>query len=292
MNPLVRGALTMLVATSLIALSTLFAKMLSTGSEALSPFQVSWGRYLFGFMFLNIFVVVKRPSFSKPHWPIHAVRIVCGWAGVTCMFGATAFIPLGDVSAIAFTNPIFAMLLAIPILGERIGKLRWMTAGLALMGALLLVRPGTDTFQPAALIALLAAGLFAMELVVIKILTGRESVFQLIYIANGVAMVLSSLVVVWVWQAPTPTQWLLMAATGLSMVSAQVFFTKAVKLGDASFIAPFSYATLLFAALYDFAIFSVIPVPLSILGGLIVIASGIVLAWRESVAQKKQSKLV
>lgn len=292
MNPLVRGALTMLVATSLIALSTLFAKMLSTGPEALSPFQVSWGRYLFGFMFLNIFVVIKRPSFSKPQWPIHAVRIVCGWAGVTCMFGATAFIPLGDVSAIAFTNPIFAMLLAIPILGERIGKLRWMTAGLALIGALLLVRPGTETFQPAALIALLAAGLFAMELVVIKILTGRESVFQLIYIANGVAMVLSSLVVVWVWQSPTSTQWLLMAATGLSMVSAQVFFTKAVKLGDASFIAPFSYATLLFAALYDFAIFSVIPVPLSILGGLIVIASGIVLAWRESVAQKKNSSLV
>lgn len=292
MNPLVRGALTMLVAKSLIALSTLFAKMLSTGPEALSPFQVSWGRYLFGFMFLNIFVVIKRPSFSKPQWPIHAVRIVCGWAGVTCMFGVTAFIPLGDVSAIAFTNPIFAMLLAIPILGERIGKLRWMTAGLALIGALLLVRPGTEAFQPAALIALLAAGLFAMELVVIKILTGRESVFQLIYIANGVAMVLSSLVVVWVWQAPTATQWLLMAATGLSMVSAQVFFTKAVKLGDASFIAPFSYATLLFAALYDFAIFSVIPVPLSILGGLIVIASGIVLAWRESVAQKKQSKLV
>lgn len=292
MSPLVRGALTMLVATSLIALSTLFAKMLSTGPEALSPFQVSWGRYVFGFLYLNIFVVIKRPSFSKPQWPIHAVRIVCGWAGVTCMFGATAFIPLGDVSAIAFTNPIFAMLLAIPILGERIGKLRWMTAGLALIGALLLVRPGTDTFQPAALIALLAAGLFAMELVVIKILTGRESVFQLIYIANGAAMVLSSLVVVWVWQAPTSTQWLLMAATGLSMVSAQVFFTKAIKLGDASFIAPFSYATLLFAALYDFAIFSVIPVPLSILGGLIVIVSGIVLAWRESVAQKKQSKLV
>jgi len=75
------------------------------------------------------------------------------------------------------------------------------------------------------------------------------------------------------------------------MTSAQVFFTRALKLGDASFIAPFSYATLLFATFYDFAIFSVIPVPLSILGGLIVIASGIVLAWREAVALKTKPAL-
>ena len=85
-----------------------------------------------------------------------------------------------------------------------------------------------------------------------------------------------------VWQTPTSEQWLWLAATGWFMVIAQVFYTLALKIGDASFVLPFSYATLLFAALYDFALFDVVPVPLSLAGGALIIVSGVVLAWRDN----------
>lgn len=290
MSNAIRGPVIMINATALIALSTLCAKMLITGEAPLSPFQITWGRYVFGLMALLIVLAIRRPKFTKPNWPLHAIRVGCGWGGVTAMFATTAFIPLSDTTAISFTNPIFAMLLAIPILKERIGPPRWISAGIALVGALLLIRPATSSFQPAALLALLAAMLFGLEVVMIKMLSRRESVFQLIIVVNIAGAILSSLVVVWVWQAPSLRQWILMAATGLAMTSAQWFFTHALKQGEASYIVTFSYAALLFATLYDFVFFAVVPVPLSIVGGAIIIISGIVLAWREGRANRLAAK--
>ena len=168
------------------------------------------------------------------------------------------------------------------ILGERIGRVRWGTAVLALIGALLLIRPGTASFQPAALLALAAALLFGMEVVMLKLLSRSEPTFQVVLIANVIGVVLSTLVVVWFWHTPTGNQWWLMAATGLSMACAQGLFTSALKQGDASFILPFSYATLLFAAFYDAILFDVLPTILSVVGGAVIVVSGIILAWREA----------
>jgi len=291
MSSAMRGALTMLVATALIALSTLFAKMLTTGPDALSPFQVSWGRYLFGFLLLNIFVMVTRPKFTLPNWSIHAIRVFCGWGGVTCMFGATAFIPLGDVSAISFTNPIFAMLFAIPILGERIGRVRWMTAGLALFGAVLLVRPGTSSFQPAALIALVAAVLLAMELVMIKILTSKESVFQLIYVANGAALVISSAVVIWFWQTPTLYEFGLLAGLGAVSILVQTFNIHAYRAGEASAIASLDYTRLVYALIIGLLLFGDWPDETVFIGAAIIIAAALYTIHREARAGQKLTRI-
>lgn len=223
-----------------------------------------------------------RPKFSAPQWPLHVLRVGCGAAGVTCMFAAAALIPLADATAISMLNPVIAMLLAIPILAERIGPVRWSMAGLALFGALLLIRPGGSTFEPAALIALLAAVLMGVEVIALKLLAGREGAFQVILIANALGALFATVALLTGWQWPTPEQWMLMLATGVLMVTAQGFFTNALRIGDASFVLPFSYATLLFAALYDFVLFDVVPVPLSLLGGLIIIVSGVILAWRDS----------
>lgn len=276
-----KGAGLMILATSLIALSTLQAKTLGVGMDALSPFQVTWGRYVFGLLGVAAIVLWKKPVLTPPRWSLHAVRIGCGWLGVSAMFAAATMIPLADTTAISFTNPIFAMLLAIPLLAERIGPIRWGTAGLALFGAVLLIRPGTEAFQPAALLALAAAMLFGMEVVMLKKLSGLEGTLQVVLIANVVGAVLSTIAVVFVWAGPTPGQWLLLAGTGFAMVGAQGLFTTALKQGDASFILPFSYAALLFAALYDFALFGVVPVWLSFVGGALIVISGIVLAWRD-----------
>ncbi len=84
---------------------------------------------------------------------------------------------------------------------------------------------------------------------------------------------------VWIW--PTPMQWLGLIGIGLLMVSAQSLFLLAIRRGDASFVAPLFYATLVFAALYDFAIFDVIPSALSLSGAGIIIFGALLMAWSE-----------
>lgn len=287
MKPDHRGAGMILCASVFVAGSTFCAKQLSIGEDALSPFQVTWGRYFFALLAITLLIAVLRPKFSKARWPLHGVRVTTGAAGVTLMFAATGYIPLADVTAISFTNPVFAMVFAILFLGEKIGPIRWGCAGIALFGAVLLIRPGATSFEPAALLALGAALLFGLEVIALKVLGRAESAIQIILIANVVGTLILSCFAPFVWQWPTSTQWFFLAATGLLMICAQGFYTNALKLGEASFVLPFSYATLLFAAFYDFAFFQVVPTWLSILGGTIIVISGIVLAWRDGMAARR-----
>lgn len=277
-------------AASLVAATTLMAKVLGQDllGEPLPGFMVSAGRFAFAWLALLPVVAVMRPSFEGTRWRLHAARSVAGWATVTCIFTAAALMPLGDATAISFLNPLIAMVLAIPLLGERVGPWRWGAAGMAVIGALVLIRPGMSAFQPAALIALGAALFGAFEVIFIKMLTGRtegegEPAIRILFVNNSIGAVVSFCVALSVWQWPTPNQWLVLAAIGVTMVTAQSLFVQAMKRADASYVIPFFYAALVFAALYDAAVFAVIPVPLSILGAALIVTGAIVLVWRERV---------
>lgn len=285
-NPPLAIAL-MLCATTFIAASTAFAKALGTGvlGAPMHPLQITFGRFLFAGIFFVLVVAVMRPAFTRVHWRLHLQRTSCGWGGVTLMFAAVAAIPLADATAISFLNPVFAMILAIPLLGEKVGPVRWIAAGLAFCGALVLLRPGTAAFQPGALLALGAALALGLEVIFIKRLSGREGPLQVLLINNGIGLAIASAAVLWVGTRPEPRQWLGMAGIGLSMALAQSCYFNAVARAEASFIVPFSYATLLFAAVIDAVVFGVVPLPLSILGAAIIIAGGVLLAWREGRAR-------
>lgn len=272
----------MLAATAFIAATTVFAKKLGAGPDGLHPLQITQGRFLFALIGFTAAAAAIRPRFTRPNLKLHALRSLAGFAGVTLMFAAVQLIPLADATALTFTNPIFAMLLAIPLLGERVGPWRWAAAGIAFAGALILIRPGAGTFETGALVALGAAALTGTEITLLKFLTGRENVFQILYINNSFGLLFSTLAASLVWQWPTPGQWSLLCALGLTMAMAQVFYIQAMRRGEASFVVPFSYATLIFAALYDFALFDVVPDALSGLGAAVILAGGLILAWRES----------
>jgi drug/metabolite transporter (DMT)-like permease len=205
------------------------------------------------------------------------------------MFASVAFIPLSDATAITFLNPAFAMILAIPLLGERVGHIRWSAAAIALAGAMILLRPAPDSFQPAALLALGAAMIMGLELIFIKKLTRRENPFQILLVNNTLGVCIASVAVVSVWQVPTPAQWGALAALGILMATAQALFVNGMARADASFVAPFSYATLVFATLYDFAVFDVIPDGISVLGSMIILAGALLLALREGQLRRKRT---
>jgi len=283
------AVLFMLIATAFIAGTMLMAKVLGTETlgPRLNPLQVSHGRFVFAFLAISTAAAVLRPKITTPNLKIHVGRSLFGWLGVTAMFAAVSYIPLSDASAISFLNPVFGMLLAIPLLGEKVGPWRWFAAGMAFTGALILLRPGPETFQVAALLALAAAMLLGMELIFIKKLANREAAFQILLINNGIGLVFSTLAVLSVWSAPTPAQWGALAALGGMMAAAQACFVNAMARADASFVTPFSYVTLIFAVLYDRLVFDVVPDAVSLIGTLIILTGAVVLAWREGRNRRK-----
>jgi drug/metabolite transporter (DMT)-like permease len=283
-----------LTATMFIAATTLFAKALGTGvvGDPLHPVQITHGRFVFAFLALGLAAAMIRPRLHRPHWPLHLARTTCGALGVTLMFAAVAYIPLAEATAITFLNPVFAMLLAIPLLGERVGRIRWSAAAMALAGAMILLRPTPGSFQAASLLALAAALVMGLELIFIKKLSGREAPFQILLVNNLIGVGISTLAVLPVWQVPTLAQWGLLAALGVFMALAQTFFVNAMARADASFVAPFSYMTLIFAALYDFAIFHVVPDPVAWIGAGVILAGGLLLALREGQLRTRAQRKV
>jgi len=274
----------MLSATAFIAGTTLLAKAIGAGhlGPPLHPLQISHGRFVFAFALFAMVAAVLRPRIARPDLRLHLGRTFFGWNGVTLMFAAVAFIPMGDATAISFLNPVFAMMLAIPLLGERVGRIRWSAAAIALIGALILLRPTPASFQPAALLAMVAAVAMGLEVIFIKKLAGREAPFQILLVNNAIGVVIASLAVIPVWVPPSPAQWAALAAIGALMATAQVFFINAMARADASFIAPFSYATLIFATLYDALVFGTRPDAVSWLGAVVILSGAGLLAWREA----------
>ena len=281
-----------LIASSLVAATTLIAKALGTDTlgPALHPTQVTAGRFVFAFSLLILIAPFLKLRFVGIPWRPHMLRTLFGFLGVSCMFAAVSQMPLGEATAISFLSPIATMILAIPLLGEKVGPVRWSAAGISCVGALILIRPGMEAFQIAAVIALAGALFMGFEIIFIKRLSGREPAIRILFINNLIGMILAATAASFFWRSPTAEQWTLLILIGCVMVCAQSFFIQAMKHSDASFVIPFSYATLVFAALYDFAAFDVVPDSISAVGVATIIFGALFLAFRERQLKQAQSR--
>ena len=277
-----RAALMMIGASALIAVTSLLAKALGRGVSGapLHPLQISAGRFFFALVVLSVIGAWLRPSFAGAAWGVHLGRSLFGWAGVSCMFAAAARMPLAEATALTFLSPIATMALAIPLLREPSVAIRWIAAGVSILGALMLVRPGMATFQPAALIALSAALLMGCEIILIKLLSGREPPMRILLINNTLGTLIAVTAATFVWSAPTAAQWGMLALLGATMAASQTLFIQAMKSADAGYAIPFSYVTLVFAALYDLAAFGDWPDLASQIGMAVIVAGALLLALR------------
>ena len=271
----------MIGASALVAATSLIAKTLGQDlgtSEGLHPFMVSAGRFAFALATLLVFLSLRprmRPSLGGANLKWHLARSICGWLGVTAMFGAAARMPLGEATAISFLSPLVTMILAIFLLGEGSNARKWIAAALAVIGALILLQPGTDAFQPAAILALAAALLFGVESIFIKLLSDSEPPLRILLINNTIGAAVSVTVATFVWSAPSSEQWLLLVALGAIMVTGQACFIQAMKRGLASVVIPVFYMTLVFAAVYDLLVFAERPTLAAILGAALIVGG----AW-------------
>ena len=288
-NPALAAILT-ICASAFVAGTTLLAKALGTGAlgPELSALQVSQGRFMFAFLAIGLATAVSRTKLEKPAIGLHIGRSSLGWGGVTLMFAAAAYIPLSDATAISFLNPVFGMIFAIPFLGEKIGKWRWLSTAIAVLGAIVLMRPGAGVLEFGALLALLGALSLGAELIFIKKLSNRESPLQVLFLNNVIGLCIASCAASFVWVNPTLQQWLALAGVGFLMAAAQTCFINAMRRAEASFVSPFFYTTLVFAALYDGLVFGVLPDLISFLGAALILISAALLAWRGT--QRKAAK--
>ena len=257
------------------AAANALAKAAQIGTD-IPPQQVTFFRYLFGFLTLLPWILVARGRVFYTRVPhIHALRVLFGMSGVVCMFTALAYLPLADVTAIAWANPLVAMLLAALFLGDRISGRRWLYALIGFLGVVVMMQPSGEAFGWAGLFALGAALLIGAEVATIRALAQRDSALTVLAIANAGGCLAAFLIAAPVLITPDPWSLAAMAGTGCTMVIGQMIFMAAMQLRETSFVAPFYYTTLLFAFVYGMIFFGEIPQWYVYLGAGAIVFSGI-----------------
>ncbi|MEI6159012.1 MAG: DMT family transporter [Roseococcus sp.] len=214
----------------------------------------------------------------------HVWRTMFGLVGMGGAFYGYATMPLATVTALGFTMPLFLTLLAVPLLGERVGWRRGSAVLVGFLGVLIMVRPtgaGAAELVPS-LIVLVAALAWAMSMITIRRMgeAGESGVSIVLWFAIG-----SSLVAVlaslpgWVW--PSAPQWLLLLGIGIISALAQLLMTDAYRSGKPTLVAPFEYSGIIWTTLLGAFIWSEAPDGWDGLGILILVASGLYIWWRE-----------
>ena len=269
----------------LFSMMNAIAKLLLVDGSfgGLHPLQVTFGRYLFAAAALAPFAVFHRFSLPSASTAMrYFVRVLSGYLGVVLMFFAIKTLRLSDATAIGFTSPFFAIVAAAFILGERPDRRSWLSALIGFVGVMIITQPTQATFEPAALVALAAAAAMGVEIVGVKWISDVDRAAAVIFFSNVFAVPLGAVTAIPVWTWPTLPQWLVLISVGVVAAIGQQFVLRGARLGDASFIAPFFYLTLIFSTLLGLFMFDEIP-PLSTFIGSVVIFAGVVLpTWSRS----------
>jgi len=280
-----------LKAIGLIVASTLFfsagdivAKIMTA---TLPPLEVTWFRYL---LFVALIVPVAfaangRRALATSRPGLQVFRAVCVAASSVLFILGLKYLQPAEATAINFLSPLFIMALSIPLLGEKVGVQRWAAGGIGLLGVMLIVRPGSEAFQMAALFPIATAVVWAAGAIATRMMSAERPETTLAWSAL-VGFGCISLGMLLVWRTPDLNEIGLGVLTGLFSTAGHWFVVKAYRLAPASVLAPFSYVQLVFAGVMGFVVFDVMPGPWTFAGGLVIAASGLYTARRESAAAR------
>lgn len=198
-------------------------------------------------------------------------------------FAALRFIGLATAATINFTAPCIVALLAVPMLGERVGMRRWLAIGIGFLGVLIVIRPGTDVAQLASLLSLGTAVCYAGYQVLTRRVLGTDPPETAVAYSALVGTAVTTLLVPFSWA--TPGSWTelgVLLSMGLTGGVGHYLVARAYMWAPASVVAPFNYVQLLGAASTGYLIFGDVPGPELWLGALLIIASGLSIAHAET----------
>jgi drug/metabolite transporter (DMT)-like permease len=168
------------------------------------------------------------------------------------------------------------------IAGEKVRWRRWSATIVGFAGVLVMVRPGAESLQPGALIALANAAAVALSILLVKRLSDSETPLMILTQFALFSTLLLALPAIWVWRWPDLFGWVLAIGIALSATIGQYFWVQAFKAGEMSAVAPFEYLRLPFAVFVGWLIWGEMPVIWTYVGAAIVIASALYIAHREA----------
>ena len=290
-TPAAASGLTILMvvgAVGLFALADVFAKLLTHDTPSA---QVIWVRYV-AMLVLGLVVAADR---GQAAWRVRR-PLLQGLRGLAVLASGGLFIlglghlPLPEATAVSFVTPTFATLMAILLLREAVARRRWTALLVGLAGILILLRPGGALFSPAALFPLGSAFFGATAIILTRRIGGEDAPAATLLCSALVGFVLLSATAP-LWFAPmAPVALAAAAAMGLCYAVGQLLLIAAYGRGEASLLAPFSYAQVIFAALLGALVFGWTPDGPAALGMGLVAASGVYILHREGVLARLRFK--
>lgn len=211
----------------------------------------------------------------------HLRRSGSGLFSMFLGFTALGLLPLATATALGYAAPMFITILAIPLLGETVRIYRWSAVVIGFVGMLLVVHPGADGISLGALMALGAALFSAFAVISIRKMADTESNATIVFYftLSGTIAGAATLPFIGVW--PDLADLPILVVVGLLGGIAQILVTKAYQLAPASVIAPFDYASLVFALGLGFIVWAEFPTPVELAGSGIIVASSLFIAFRE-----------
>ena len=287
LSPNLRGAIWMIGAALGFTINGAMVKAL--GATGLPTMQLAFARAVFALLAVLPFLWRAGLGALATRAPgIHLIRAVAGSVAMVCGFYALVLLPLADVTALTFTTPLFTILLAVPLLGERIRWRRWTATAIGFLGVLVMVRPGAGSFELGALLAIAMALGIAVATVMVKRLPPGESHAAMVFWFCIASLVLTAVPALLVWQPPSADQWLLLVGIGVLGAASQALIIRAFRTGEASFVAPFDYSKLLLAVAIGFAYFGEVPDLWSLAGAAIIVGSNLYIARRDAALGHKR----
>jgi drug/metabolite transporter (DMT)-like permease len=280
-----RGALFMLAAASCFAVNGALIKILLASD--LHPLQITFVRLLVGVVGVLPFVWRAGAGALKTRHPgIHALRALAGGGAMVCGIAALDHLRLADFTALSFSQPLFAVILAVLLLGETVGWRRWGATLIGFLGVVIMVRPGGGAFHADALLAVAMAFGIAVAVILVKRLPAEESQVTMLFYFSLTTVIVFAAPALAVWRAPTAAEAVGLIGFGVAGLITQAFMIAAYRAGEASVVAPFDYSKLILAGILGFALFGEVPDRWTLIGAAVIIAATLYIARREAVLGK------
>ena len=261
----------------MVASALLFASMAASvrvASRELPNAPIVFFRHFIMLVFLLPWLWREgRHALDTDDFRGHLVRGLAGVSAVACYFYAVARLRLADAVLLNQSMPLFIPLVERAWLGERIPRRLWGVLALGFAGLLLILRPGTGVFEPAALVGLASAVFASISQVGIRRLTRTEPVTRIVFYFGLVGSVVALPPAAWWWKSPSAGTWAVLLLMGVFATVGQLTLTRAYLHAPAASVGPFLYAGPVFAGLLDWLIWDRLPDALFVVGAAVVVAA-------------------
>jgi drug/metabolite transporter (DMT)-like permease len=224
---------------------------------------------------------------STRHFWLQMLRSLLFVTEIGIFISAIRILPLADAHAVLAVAPLIVTALSVPLLGEQVGIRRWTAVGVAFVGVLIILRPGIAVLEPVSMLPLIAAFMWALYQVLTRIVGRADPPLTTLFYSVIIGTIGLTLLAPFFWQAPEPFDWLLLAFAALAGAGGHYLLIMALQLTPAAILQPLSYMLLVWVTLVGFVVFGDLPDWPTVLGAVIIVASGLYVVARErSLAQR------